>query len=80
MTNPISGMPTCERCRKEAPCIKVATATGERLLCIADCWRLWLQLSTEIKEQVADLLERRHADFFDSPTDPDISVLKKGKP
>ena len=76
MTEPeLSPLPTCERCRREAPCVRVDTALGERSVCIAECWRLFLINRDELKKRVADLLVQYDGDFFDEPTRPDIPAL-----
>lgn len=71
-----SPLPMCERCRREAPCVKVETTTGERSICVAECWRLWLVMGQDLRQQVGDLLREKHADFFDEPTRPDIPTIK----
>ena len=75
-----SPLPTCERCRKEAPCVRVETAMGERSLCIAGCWRDFLQMRNDLKKDVARMLEEHDADFFDAPTRRDIPTIPPDKP
>jgi hypothetical protein len=76
MTEPeFSPLPTCEKCRREVPCVRVETAFGDRSLCVADCWRLFLVMRSDLKRRVRDLLEEHDADFFDEPTRPDIPTL-----
>lgn len=71
----LSPLPTCEKCRQEAPCLRVLTAFGERSLCIATCYRLFLTMRDDLKKRVALLLHEHDADFFDEPTRPDIPSL-----
>lgn len=77
MTEPdLSPLPTCERCRRTAPCVRVEVAFGasmiERSICIADCFRLWCLLGSDLQRRVRDMLIEQHADFFDEPTRRDI--------
>lgn len=77
MTEPeLSPLPTCEKCRKEAPCVLVETAFGERSICVSNCWRLWLAMRNDLRKRVRDLLLEHDADFFDEPTRPDIPLAK----
>lgn len=71
----LSPLPLCEKCRKNAPCVLVETAFGERSLCIGTCWRLFCTMREGLKKRVRELLEQNDADFFDEPTRPDIPSL-----
>jgi hypothetical protein len=73
----LSPLPSCEKCRREAPCVKVDTAQGERTICVATCWPLFTIMRTELKRQIAQLLQEHDANFFDEPTRPDIPILKE---
>ena len=76
MTEPeLSPLPTCQKCRRERPCVLVDTAFGERSICVADCFRLFCAMREDLKKRVGFLLEEHDADFFDEPTRPDIPSL-----
>ena len=73
MTEPdASPLPVCERCRKQAVCVKVETAFGDRSICYAECWKLWIAMRKDLKLRVRQLLEEHDDDFFDVPTRPDL--------
>lgn len=71
----LSPLPTCERCRKEAPCVRVVTAQGERTICVATCHPAFVVMRLELQRRIAALLENEDADFFDTPTRRDIPTI-----
>jgi hypothetical protein len=70
-----SPLPICERCRKEAVCVKVETVYGDRTICYAECFKLFGIMPANLKRLVGQLLAEHDRDFFDAPTRPDIPVL-----
>ena len=73
-------LPICMKCRVAFPCVLVETIYGERTLCIANCFPLWLYMMNDMQRRTADLLREHQADFFDEPTQPNIPTIRPQKP